>query len=295
MNHHRLVLGTVQLGMPYGINNMSGKPDFDSAVNIVRAAFDRGIARFDTAQAYGDSEEVLGRIFDKLGIGAQVKVYSKLHPGLDGCDEEAVLRSVDASLKRLKVDCLEGLLLHHEDMVQAWDKGLKRAFRALVIQGKVKAAGASFYTPGKCFEAMDMEGLDLFQVPSNIFDHRFEGAGLFEKARERGKAVFVRSVFLQGLLLMPLDRVPSSLQHALPYLKRLEQAALDMRLSRQALSLRYAAQRWPSAYVLFGAESPAQVIANAEAFSVKAGLRMDEGLFKDVPENILNPVLWSKT
>ncbi|HAZ10619.1 MAG TPA: hypothetical protein DCY56_05900 [Candidatus Omnitrophica bacterium] len=291
---HRLVLGTVQFGVPYGISNRTGKPDFNSARDIVKTAFDQGITRFDTAQAYGDSEEVLGRVFDKLKLGAQVKVYSKLHPGLDLRNEDAIQQSVADSLRKLKIGRLEGLLIHHEDGMRFWDEGLGGVLRRLVVQGKVKLIGASFYTPRKALTALDIDGINMIQVPANILDRRFENTGVFRKAQEHGKEVFVRSVFLQGLLLMPIDCVPLSMNHVLFYLKRLEQIASAMNLSRQELVLSYAATRWPSAFVLFGAQSVQQLMDNLRIFFKKNFVKIDENIFENIPENILNPMFWPK-
>jgi len=289
----RLVMGTVQLGMPYGINNKIGKPDFNSACDIVNSAFSQGITRFDTAQGYGDSEAVLGRVFDKLRVGGQVKIYSKLHPGMDFSREDAVEKSVDDSLGKLRIGQLEGLLLHNEDDLRFWNKGLGASLRKLVVNGKVKFIGVSFYSPQKALDALGFNGVDLIQAPANILDRRFEEAGVFKKAGECGKKVFVRSIFLQGLLLIPLDRVPASLKYALPYLEQLEQLANRMKLTRLELSLGYAAQRWPEALVIFGAESSKQVADNVRIFISKAALKVDENIFNDVPENVLNPMLWS--
>lgn len=290
----RLVLGTAQLGMPYGINNKIGKPDFNNACDIIKASFDYGVTRFDTAQAYGDSEEILGKVFDELKICQHVKVYSKLHPTLNLCDEKAVRSSVEDSLRKLRVDRLEGILLHHEDGMRFWDKDLGVALRGLVAQGKVKSIGVSFYTPKKALEALDVGGIDMIQVPANILDSRFEDAGIFRKAKDYDKKIFVRSVFLQGLLLMPLDIVPIAMKCVLPYLKKLERMASSMGLSRQELVLGYAAWKWGNSFVLFGAESRQQVVDNVKAFSSKIESYIDEDIFYNVPENILNPALWPK-
>lgn len=289
----RLVLGTVQLGMPYGINNKIGKPDFSSACDIVNSAFSQGIRRFDTAQGYGDSEAVLGRVFDKLKVGTQAKVYSKLHPGMDFNREDAVRESLEDSLSRLRISQLEGLLLHNEENLRFWDKGLGQSLRKLVVKGKVKFIGVSFYSPQKALQALDIDGIDMIQVPANILDRRFEEAGVFKKARECGKDVLVRSIFLQGLLLMPLDRVPDSLKDALPYLEQLEQLAQSMKLTRLELALGYAAQRWPESLIIFGAESSKQVTDNVRTFTSDAASKIDENIFKNIPENIVNPVLWN--
>ena len=56
----RFVLGTAQLGMKYGICNSHGQPDEQECLSIVETAWNSGIRFFDTAQAYQESEKVLG-------------------------------------------------------------------------------------------------------------------------------------------------------------------------------------------------------------------------------------------
>ena len=60
---NRLVLGTAQLGMDYCIANTTGQPVYDTAKTIVQEAWESGICEFDTAQAYGQSEQVLEQVF----------------------------------------------------------------------------------------------------------------------------------------------------------------------------------------------------------------------------------------
>jgi aryl-alcohol dehydrogenase-like predicted oxidoreductase len=290
----RLVLGTVQLGMPYGINNEIGKPDFNNACDILNSAVSQGITRFDTAQGYGDSESVLGKVFDKLKVGTRVKVYSKLRTGMDFSREDIIKKSVEDSLISLRIGQLEGLLIHNEDDLSFWNNGLGTSLRKLVREGKVRFIGASFYSPQKALDALGFNGLDFIQVPANILDNRFEEAGVFEKARECGKKVFIRSIFLQGLLLIPLDRVPASLKQVLPYLEQLEQMACSMKLTRMELALGYVAQRWSESFLIFGAESSKQVADNVRGFLSRTALKADKNTFNDVPEIVLNPALWPK-
>ena len=56
-----MTIGTVQLGMNYGIANNAGKPDEEKAFSILRAALEGGVTSLDTARGYGNSEEVIGR------------------------------------------------------------------------------------------------------------------------------------------------------------------------------------------------------------------------------------------
>jgi aryl-alcohol dehydrogenase-like predicted oxidoreductase len=138
-------------------------------------------------------------------------------------------------------------------------------------------------------------GINIIQVPANILDRRFEVIGVFKKAQERDKEVFVRSVFLQGLLLIALDQVPDSMKYVLPYLERLEKMASKLKLSRKELILGYAARRWGDSFVLFGVENSSQIVDNLRVFSQGIAINIDENYFANVPENILNPSLWPKS
>jgi len=288
----RLVLGTAQLGMPYGINNKAGKPDFDRARDIVKVAFDNGITRFDTAQAYGDSEEVLGAVFNTLGVTASVRVYSKLDPKMDLRNDSMVRHSVDGSLQRLGVDHLEGLFLHSEDGLDLWDDGLHATLDGLVRQGKIRASGVSFYTPEKAMRALDLEGVDLLQVPANILDRRFESHGFFFKARDRKKVIFVRSVFLQGLLLMSAESIHASMNAGKEYVRKFTELASNLGVSRQELALGYVKYRYPECFVVVGAEAVDQVAETTTAFQRARNIDIPVSNFERIPESILNPSMW---
>ena len=74
----RLMLGTVQFGLPYGVANRTGQPSYAEVRAIMTAAIDGGVNCFDTAAAYGGSEEVLGRALQELGAADRVVVVTKV-------------------------------------------------------------------------------------------------------------------------------------------------------------------------------------------------------------------------
>jgi len=290
-----LVLGTAQLGLAYGIANRSGRPDAEAAAAIVREAWEGGIREFDTAQAYGASETVLGEAFRRLGIAGRAEVVTKFDPALDPLDAAAMIGSVERSLERLGVERLEGVMLHREEMLAQWDRGLGTIASRLVSSGKVRRIGVSVYSPDKAIEALGTEGVDMVQVPTSIVDGRFEEAGVFALARERGKRVYVRSVFLQGLLLMNVDELPPALAGARPVIERLEEIARERGLSRRELALAAVKGAAPEARIVFGAETAAQVRENLESWERCPALgpgpwRME--LRARVDERLLNPARW---
>lgn len=292
-----LALGTAQLGMPYGVANASGQPGEDAARAIVRAALDLGIRHFDTAQNYGRSEAVLGAALGSSPAGAEALVTSKLSPEVDPADPGAVVAALKASAGRLGLR-LDALLLHDENALDRWDQGVERALRAALDSGLVEAVGVSVYAPERALQALSLPLLTRLQLPASVLDRRFERAGVFEAAARRGVRPVVRSIFLQGLLLLPQDRLPAHLAEARPLVARFQSIAAEHGLTWNAAALGFVREAWPEARLVFGAETLEQLLQNAGdnarplAPAAFAALRQ---AFDTVPERIVNPSLWAKT
>lgn len=292
----RLVLGTAQLGMSYGIANRTGQPDYAGALDMVKTAWESGVRCFDTAQVYGQSESILGRIFGELGIRENARVISKISPQLDLRDTEAVYRSVIQSLKRLGLPRLHGLLIHHEDTLDKADSSLGHLITRLKEERLIEHAGGSVYTLSCAEQVMNTSFLDLLQVPASAVDHRFAHAGIFDRAKVMGKAMFIRSVFLQGLLLMEPDVIPPHMAFARATVTRFRQLTLDYALTPVQAALGFVRLAYPQAYVLFGAETARQVKTNLADWNTDCPEHLKAACvaeFADVDERILNPVLWS--
>jgi aryl-alcohol dehydrogenase-like predicted oxidoreductase len=291
----RLVLGTAQLGMGYGIANKTGKPDVRTAEAIIEAAWEGGVREFDTAQAYGGSEKTLGRVLNSLGIRGQARIISKLNPRLDHIYPSALHEALEESLEHLGIAKLYGLMLHREKMLDLWHKGLGEILLDFVAVGLVEHIGISVYSPQKALDAFDTEGIDMVQAPSNILDRRFENAGIFESAEIKSKQIFVRSVFLQGLLLLDSDEVPPCMFFASEILKTFKTFAEKAGVSREQLALGFAKEAYPKAKIIFGAETPQQVKTNLESWesALPWGIVKEaRELFRGVEERVLDATLW---
>ena len=73
----KMVLGTAQFGMDYGITNVNGKPTRNEVFNILDFAWENGVRRFDTAPGY-DSETWLGDFLTSRGLQDQIKILTKI-------------------------------------------------------------------------------------------------------------------------------------------------------------------------------------------------------------------------
>lgn len=290
-----LVLGTAQLGMAYGIANREGRPDQEKASRIVQEAWNGGIRQFDTAQAYGESERVLGRVLGRLGYDREAKVITKFDPHLDHLDPHALSAALDASLERLGVPRLFGIVLHREGMLSLWNRGLGDILTGFKEGGKVERIGVSVYSPHRALEALKIEDMDMVQVPANMLDRRFHKAGVFDLALKRRKILYIRSVFLQGLLLSTIMDLPGRMSFTKPVIEQVEMLADRMGVTKHEMALGYVQQRMPGSRVIFGAESPDQVRRNILLWAQgpeKDFLGPVERHFPDVQDKILRPDLW---
>lgn len=199
----KLALGTVQFGLAYGVANKRGQITSTEAREILLRARVAGIDTLDTAVAYGESEAMLGAV----GVD-QWKVVSKLPALPASCEDIAawVRSEVAGSLGRLKISKLHALLLHRsQDLLAPQGAALYAALTALKIDGLVDKVGVSVYGPEELEAVWPKFRLDLVQSPFNVFDRRLLNSGWLERLHQDGTEVHVRSVFLQGLLLLPAE------------------------------------------------------------------------------------------
>lgn len=291
----RLVLGTAQLGMDYGIANTTGKPDIKMVRDIVRLAWEGGIRHFDTAQTYGESESVLGKILTDLGVANQARIVTKINPNIDHTnkiDMEGVIRQ---SIEKLKLDRLYCVMLHRESFLNLFPSGLADILQSLLAQGLVEKIGISLYSPTKAKAALETNLISILQFPANLCDRRFNESGIFDLALDKGAEIYIRSVFLQGLLLMDRASLPPKMQYAVPIIDEMEKLCKEFDMSRQELTLSYVKQKYPNDFVVIGTETKQQLFNNLTAWNsdqLKSITGRVDCVFSDVNERIINPTLW---
>jgi len=200
---NKIALGSAQFGLQYGIANKVGHVPIEHVSEILIKAREEGVDTIDTAIAYGNSENVLGLV----GVEG-FKVITKL-PALPQSSVNIVKwvnSQVEQSLSRLKIEKLEGVLLHRaDDITGSCAHQYQEALQLLKRDNLCVATGVSVY------DSFDLERIwinsdmwipDIIQAPLNIFDQRLIDSGWLSKLSQFGVRVHIRSTFLQGLLLM---------------------------------------------------------------------------------------------
>lgn len=301
-----LVLGSVQLGLPYGAANRTGMPSHDAALRLVRRASDAGIVTFDTARAYGESENRLG---EALHARKPVRTITKLSPLSDldanasrDAVRAAVNASVNQSLAALQRDQIDCLLLHRASHMTEFGGAVWDRLLELLEDGTVLGLGVSVQSPDEALAALTSTDVQHIQMPFNLLDWRWREAGVIDAIRARAHVtVHVRSVFLQGILAAHdasvWPRVPGVDAPAL-VAQLADLAAQFDRVNAADLCLAYArGQDWVDGVVV-GMETEDQLDDNLALFVRRpldpVACAQITNLLPRVPEQLLNPALWNK-
>lgn len=298
----RLAIGTVQFGIPYGINNRTGQPSRAQIRQILDLAFEAGVNVLDTARAYGGSEQILGEVLRPQERRDELIIVTKLDPMTEPLSvqevRDRVRASVRTSLHYLRIEQIPIYLLHRPEHLFAYGGVIMEELIRLRDRGMIGHLGISVYTPEESEQALNMEGIEAVQVPLNLFDHRPIQSGFLSRAQARGMAVFIRSVFLQGLLLMEPEEVPAELNDALPFKEALWEMCMDTGRTAAELALQFALRVEGVTSVLVGVETVAQIQEDLKLFNAPPldlpVIKEIRERFKSVPEHVVNPSRWPK-
>ena len=283
------ILGTVQLGAPYGINNRTGMPDSEEAMRILERAFELGVRILDTAAAYGSSQDRIAE-YQRANPARRFKVISKIKR------DDFISGGLDAFLRKtvrhLETENLEALLFHRFE--DSTDPEMLAVLTAAKDAGWIRKIGVSVYGNDELALAAANPAIDLIQLPYNLLDSwALRGPGILA-ARDAGKSIHVRSVLLQGLFHARREDLPERLLPLGPALTALRGIAEREVLDLGTLAIRYAKHRAEVDGVLIGVETRTQLEGSlgsgAGGISSEAVREIES--IRDVPLHLLDPRNW---
>ncbi|MCR8921379.1 aldo/keto reductase [Dasania sp. GY-MA-18] len=289
----KLMLGSVQFGLDYGVSNTSGQTSADEVSCILKLAKKNHISFIDTASVYGDSERILG---DNNLTAFKVTTKVPCMKSYKG----TVAESVASSLKKLRCRSIEGLLFHSgEDLLGAQGDNLYAQALAAKLEGKAAKIGVSVYSPAEAKSIAERYDIDLIQLPLNILDQRFVESGVLSSLSGKGIEVHARSAFLQGLLLMPIQNLEHYFFPIKNILEKFHQWHQTLNVSPLALALAFVRSQKMVDRVVVGVNSAAQLEEIIHNWQVAKAL-IEEPLINSKfkaysvqDESMVNPALWN--
>ena len=281
----KLILGTVQFGLNYGVNNQSGQVSKESVETILSLASNKGIKILDTSSAYGTSEKVLGEVLNENDM--KFRIISK-YPR----SSRSVKTIFEESLYTLNQKKFYGYLIHHFDFFRKKQE-IWRDFLLLKEEGKVTKIGFSLYNVDELKFLLDRDiAFDILQFPYNIFDRQFEK--FFPLLKERNVETHVRSVFLQGLFFKPLKNLEGKLLPLRKYVESLHSYCKVHCLKIEELALGYVYSSEYTNGVLIGVDTIEQLESNIKNLGYNISPK-DIDFVRSIEikeKELLSPVNW---
>ncbi len=282
-----IILGTASLGTAYGIANGSEKISTKKALDLLTSASNLGINKLDTAPSYLNSHQIIG---EHHLTNEKFSIYTKI-PESVNLNLESCLDSVQKSIKDVGVESLEAVYFHSFSKLMGCNLlDAQKAIEGILSSGLVSKVGASVYTENEIIQINEkFPKIKLFQVPENIADRRLLKSRKIKELSESGYEFHVRSVFLQGLLLMKDSDLPNFFQEARERINQFRVYAEKINISLVELCMNYSASiNWATSIVV-GVNSSKQITEVASFTKTE----LDFVDFPDcLPEKFLDPRNW---
>ncbi len=266
----KIILGTAQFGLNYGINNTNGKPTEEQVFGILDFAYSKGITIIDTADAYGNASEIIGKYntikANKFEINTKFKI-----------DSSELKTQLDNSRIKLNTNSIHVYFYHNYiDFINY--PNLKAQLLNLKEKGEIEKIGLSVYENDEFKKACDTDIIDVIQFPFNLLDNLSKRGELIKLAKDKGKELQGRSVYLQGLFFKPRNEMPPKLKSLLPPIDEIRRIAQNAGISIEQLAFSYVLQQNEIDNILIGVDTVHQLNENVKMAKIV------------VSENIINAI-----
>ena len=280
---NKIVLGTVQFGQDYGISNNKGKTKFEDVKKILEFAGFNNIKTLDTANVYGDAENLLGKIgIEKFNVVSKFKFQKK----------ESIEEKFIETINKLKIKNLYAYLSHDSNEIIN-DPQIWTVLTDIKKQKKIKKIGFSFNSVSE-FKKIYELGIkpDIIQIPFNLLDNRFKKIAKY--CSKNKIEVHSRSVFLQGLFFLETYKLPNELKKMKKYLNELILICKNNNCSINQLALNYVLSKKYIDKVIIGVENVNQFRENINLLYEDLNHKVYEIIENITIEDkyLLNPSNW---
>ncbi len=303
LDSRSFVLGTAQIGSAYGINNSWGKPSLADAFTMLAKAHDNGITELDTAEAYGESETVIGE-FSRKYPEKQFRIDTKLsHFAV----EAGATRDISAAIEKKLIDTSDRLgnqpisIYYLHSFALCKDRNLMDALDRLRRGGLFESLGVSVYEPTELAYILREEKgrVNAVQIPFNCFNaSQWLDSGLLSQCEEANVQLLARSVYVQGMVFKDADDPFVEKLGISRAVKKFAAICEAYSVTRSKLALDFVRQTKGISKILLGAETVSQIEEDVSLFQAsgiwdKSSYDSFVQMGKGIPQRALDPRTWS--
>lgn len=289
----KIGIGTAQFGLNYGISNKEGKTEISEVINILNVASQNNIRVIDTAAMYGSSEDAIGVSLPHINYHFDVvtKTPKFSSPAISEDDIYLFEDTFFKSLSKLKQPYVYGLLIHDSENLRKPNGNLfLKKMMEFKQEGLVKKVGVSVYTGDQIDYIIGEYEIDLIQLPMNILDQRLLLSGHLTKLKKANVEIHIRSVFLQGLLLMNPEGLSSYFNPVKPHIKEYHDFIKEKGISPLQAALGFVLCMEDVDTAICGINNHLQLKEICNAATFHEYINYDRFAITD--EAILNPSKW---
>ena len=290
--NRKLILGTVQFGLDYGINNSIGKPTNKNIYKILDYAYENGIRTLDTAESYGNAHLIIGNYLKK-NSKKNFKIISKLN-SKQILNKGKLKFHIVNKLKEFNIEYIHGYMIHDfKSFVQ--NEYLLRELESIKREGFINIVGISLYENDEIVNVINnYNNFDFIQVPFNLFDNEIRRGKVLKLAKKKKIKIFSRSTFLQGLFFKRLNFFPPNLNPLKKYIKKLKNIQVSSQTDINSIALNYCLSKKYIDKVLIGVDSLSQLKKNLNDIkdnNLDFQKEIDKMIVKET--SLLNPNNWN--
>ena len=246
-----IIIGTAQLGGNYGISNYNSNYEMSSRIKFLDFSYKNGFHSYDTAYAYNNSHKIIGEWIHKTNYSP--KIYSKI-PKLNNANMEKIKSIFNLSLQQLKLQNMEGLLLHYPN---DWlNNNIRTFIKDLLKNNLINSFGLSIYSENDLHED---NNINIIQAPGNIFNQEIFTSNKINNFYLNKGEIHIRSIFIQGLLLMKQSDIPKKLDELKKPLYYLHNYAKEMNIDIASLAILCVKKLMPKAKIIIGLDNIDQI------------------------------------
>jgi aryl-alcohol dehydrogenase-like predicted oxidoreductase len=233
----KLILGTANLESKYGVaqRNYLEKEEFRK---ILKKILGDANIYIDTAETYGNAEEIIGELAPQQLSG---RVITKMVLTEEDT-ESTLIKRVETALIRLKQTDLASLLIHNPEYLNhANGKFLSMGLQEILSMGLARHVGISCYNQHEILASkLQFPFLTMFQLHENVVNRKNYNNKNLKSLKDEGNLIYVRSIFLQGLLLLDSKDIPTQLKDLVPVLEEVNDYCKSRNMSKLKYCLDYA-------------------------------------------------------
>ena len=282
-----IIVGTAQLGTQYGISNKRKNFNLKEQLNFLNFMHNNGFDNYDTAYAYKNAHKTLGIWIKNNKI--QPNIYTKL-PNLRNFSSQEISDTFTKSLNKLNLKNIEGLLLHNPKDIL--NPNIETFIKNLYNKKIIKSFGISIYDDKDIYF---YDKIKIIQAPGNIFNQKIFYSDKINELVLKNVEIHIRSIFVQGLLLMETKNIPKKFHDLLKPINYLQNIAQEIKIDISILCIQCIKKLMPNAKLVIGFDNISQVsqlIRNSKKIADNSDIKEIIKFGKDNHHKLWDPRNW---